>query len=494
MTSIFPTMDPRARASVDTLKFIVVGGGIAGLTCAYLLKKAGHRVVVLERSPRIGKMPIHHGGLRVPPNMTRLLQELPGTGELLKTKATKITGVLFHQCDSNNTAPELVGKLVYAEEMMSDLGADLYTITHKDFHDYLLSLCDSIAVELHYDFEVEDIITGIPGPTVIGKSGERVTGDIVIGADGKNSVTRKVLLNEQVEAEDEAEEADSLGIKGSFGLRKPAFPPLNALIGATMSIPISLIQSDPELTSLVHVGEQEIYARMFMGNGTNIFISQYGPDRYELALTYSTPPAFDVNDGDWLSGGTPTKDILEKVEEYDFRIKKLIQLVPTCYWNVQNVHTLLRYISKLDQVVVIGDAAHATYINGTHNTGAAFEDAFTLGQLFSRLTPADSKLNASLLLNGYQQIRQKRTHALEKSSMDTMILMGLVPGPERDGRNNGLRLTISLEGPDDATLERVWTEYSDQFDYESRDNVAEWWMNWARPIKSRANLLIRRSY
>ncbi|KAF9073108.1 hypothetical protein BDP27DRAFT_354980 [Rhodocollybia butyracea] len=442
------------RASVDTLRFIVVGGGIAGLTCAYLLKKAGHRVVVLEKSLRVEQMTIQHGGLRVPPNMTRLLQELPGARALLRTKATKITGVLFHQCDSNNTAPELLGKMVHAEDMMNDLGADFYSITHKDFHDYLLSLCNSAAVELHYDFEVEDIITGMPGPTVIGKSGEIVTGNIVIGADGKNSVTRKVLLDEEHKTEDEAEdeteneaeEVGSLGTNGSSGLEKPAFPPLDALIGATMSIPISLIKSDPELASFLQVTEQEIYGKMFMGNGTNIFIAQYGPDQYELGLTYSTPPAFDVKDEDWLSGGTSTKDILEKVEEYDSRIKKLIQLVPTCHWNVQNVHSLSRYVSKLDQVVVIGDAAHATYINGTHNTGAAFEDAFTLGQLFSRLPPSDSKSNASLLLNGYQQIRQKRTHALEESSMDTMILMGLVPGPERDGRNNGLRLTLSLEG------------------------------------------------
>jgi salicylate hydroxylase len=102
----------------------------------------------------------------------------------------------------------------------------------------------------------------------------------VIGADGKNSVTRKVLLNEEDETEDKAEEVleiDSLCTNGSSGSRNPAFPPLDALIGqvfqssstlrfnhlygisATMSIPISLIQSDPELASFLQVTEQEIY-------------------------------------------------------------------------------------------------------------------------------------------------------------------------------------------------------------------------------------------
>lgn len=37
-------------ASEDNLKIIVVGAGIAGLTSAYLLRKAGHDVTVLEKN------------------------------------------------------------------------------------------------------------------------------------------------------------------------------------------------------------------------------------------------------------------------------------------------------------------------------------------------------------------------------------------------------------------------------------------------------------
>jgi len=219
-----------------------------------------------------------------------------------------------------------------------------------------------------------------------------------------------------------------------------------------------------------------------MGNGTSIATARYGSDLYSLELSYGTRLEPDAKDDDWLPSGRPANlDVLAKVEEYDHRIKKLIQLAPMSHWTVQGVHGLSRYISKLNQVMVIGDAAHTIYINGTHNTTAAFEDAFTLGQLFSQLTPSDSRTNISLLLNGYQQIRQKRTKALEKSAMDPLILLGLGPGPDRDRRNNGTRLTLYLEGADDATLERVWKDYVDQFHYDTRDEVSEWWMNWARP-------------
>ncbi|KAF9066802.1 hypothetical protein BDP27DRAFT_1423560 [Rhodocollybia butyracea] len=440
-------MDP----SVDALKFIIVGGGIAGLTCAYLLKQAGHQVVVLEKSPLAEQSAIHHGGVKIPPYMTRLMKELPGTEELLKTKAANSTGIFFYQC---NDPAELVGKLIYAEEIIKDLGADFYLIPHKDLHNYLLALCNNAAVEFRYDFEVEDIISDRPGPAVVGKSGESVSGDIVIGADGKNSLLRFVTLH-----------------------------------SATLSIPVSLLQSDPELASLLTEGN---YRALYMGNGSNVAMAriqkltikafQYGPDLYLLEFTYPGKPLeSDDKDEDWLSSGTPTKTVLEKVEEYDHRIKKLLQLVPRCHWNIQNVHNLSRYVSNLNQVVVIGDAAHAIYINGSNNTAAAFEDAFTLGRLFSILSPSDSKSNTSLLLDGYQHIRQKRTKALEKSGTDNMVLLGLPPGPERDGRNNGFRLTLHLEGADDATLERVWKNYIDRMHYESRDEVSEWWMNWARP-------------
>ena len=35
-------------------KVIIVGAGISGLTAGYLLKKAGHNVVILEASNRAG--------------------------------------------------------------------------------------------------------------------------------------------------------------------------------------------------------------------------------------------------------------------------------------------------------------------------------------------------------------------------------------------------------------------------------------------------------
>lgn len=56
--------------------------GISGLSAAYCLCKAGHRVKVLEQAPRLG---FPSSGLRVPPNMSKILRRWVGEAELRKT-------------------------------------------------------------------------------------------------------------------------------------------------------------------------------------------------------------------------------------------------------------------------------------------------------------------------------------------------------------------------------------------------------------------------
>ena len=45
---------PRIQSRRKRKKVIIVGAGISGLTAGYLLKEAGHKVVILEASNRVG--------------------------------------------------------------------------------------------------------------------------------------------------------------------------------------------------------------------------------------------------------------------------------------------------------------------------------------------------------------------------------------------------------------------------------------------------------
>jgi len=115
------------------------------------------------------------------------------------------------------------------------------------------------------------------------------------------------------------------------------------------------------------------------------------------------------------------------------------------------------------------------------------EDAFTLGRLFSHLT---NRSQIHLILSGYDQIRQSRTHEIEQSEMASVRTIGMPPGPHRDSRNQALRMTLHLEGADDETLARAWADYLRQFNYDAKDAVDEWWLNWAKPVQAAASAAV----
>ena len=66
--------------------------GISGLACAYSLASSGHRVRVLEASPKGARK--SYSGLRVPPNMSKILLEW-GLGDELKAKTRPCRQAVF---------------------------------------------------------------------------------------------------------------------------------------------------------------------------------------------------------------------------------------------------------------------------------------------------------------------------------------------------------------------------------------------------------------
>lgn len=103
------------KASV-CLQFVIVGGSIAGLACAYTLLSAGHRVVVIERSATKYQLT---GSIRVPPNLTRILNRW-GVGEALSSHSAKN---VLHQHRIGKTG-EQVGEVILPHRIIRDLGAE----------------------------------------------------------------------------------------------------------------------------------------------------------------------------------------------------------------------------------------------------------------------------------------------------------------------------------------------------------------------------------
>lgn len=76
------------------LNIAIVGGGIGGLSAAYALGKAGHRITVFEAAPVLEEV---GAGIQLTPNMTRILYQW-GIGSQLEGLAVKPTALTFRRC------------------------------------------------------------------------------------------------------------------------------------------------------------------------------------------------------------------------------------------------------------------------------------------------------------------------------------------------------------------------------------------------------------
>ncbi|KAK7436035.1 hypothetical protein VKT23_019337 [Stygiomarasmius scandens] len=102
-----------------------------------------------------------------------------------------------------------MAKMTYREEILSDLGAVYYRMSYLDLWVYLYKLCTSCGIQCKFNLEVAEInISTLDsgGVTITSTTGECINGDIVIGADGHNSIVCKTILSNQpvVDYEEEA--------------------------------------------------------------------------------------------------------------------------------------------------------------------------------------------------------------------------------------------------------------------------------------------------
>ncbi|KAK7446714.1 hypothetical protein VKT23_014409 [Stygiomarasmius scandens] len=259
------------------LNFIVIGGSIGGLSTAYCIRQAGHNITLLEKHDISVFQSQKDSGLRIPPNMTRLLNEFPGAKEMLEEKATISPGHFLVEGSVR------MAKMTYKEEVISDLGALYYRVPYLDLWNYLYGLCISCNVQCKFNSEVADIIISAPdllGVRTVLTTGENINGDIIIGADGHNSIVRDfIITDEAVEGpEDEPEQTDLLEV-----------PQLIRL-----SIPLKEMEKDPELQSLT----ENNWWTVWMGYGQFHNAGKEGNEQYGLNIYYPFKQ-YEVVDMDW---------------------------------------------------------------------------------------------------------------------------------------------------------------------------------------------------
>ncbi|KAM5349040.1 hypothetical protein ACJ41O_008863 [Fusarium nematophilum] len=192
---------------------IVVGAGIAGLSAAISLRRAGHVIHVYERSSMANEI---GAAINVPPNATRFLTAWgldPQRWRFVKSRLVTYNNPFSMQTTavlSTDTTATSIG------------GAELYYAHRVDLHDALKWMATSsdgpgAPVTIHLNSEVVNYVSflfwyhllkkmteptaqdpSVPSITLSG--GEKITGDVVIAADGVHSLASELVTGQQTRA------------------------------------------------------------------------------------------------------------------------------------------------------------------------------------------------------------------------------------------------------------------------------------------------------
>src|SRR5579863_4738282 len=165
------------------IPFLVIGGGLGGLTTALALSRKGYPVHVLEKAHEFGEIGV---GIQIAPNGSRMLDELGILGEI-RTYAVYPQRLILVDALSG----ELLTTLDFGEKFQHVYRYPYLVMHRNDLLTILLNACrQSDAVILETNREVIAVQNLGDGARVRCADGATYECTALIGADGLKSTIR----------------------------------------------------------------------------------------------------------------------------------------------------------------------------------------------------------------------------------------------------------------------------------------------------------------
>ncbi|MEL6663147.1 MAG: FAD-dependent monooxygenase, partial [Pseudomonadota bacterium] len=350
--------------AASVMKAIIAGGGIGGLTAALCFNHFGWGVEVLEKAPELGEV---GAGIQLSPNAMKVFEAL-GLGEALAGAAFRPEAIEIRMGESG---------MRLIRTPLGDTAARRWGSPYLHIHraDLIAVLRDALAdrapdaVRLgagveRYEQEGQTVSAVLSG-------GERITADLLVGADGIHSAIRTQMLG-----------PDSPVFTGNVAWRSVV--PVERL---------GKVVPDPVACAWMGRGKHAVTYLLRGGQLANLVAVVERDDWTKESWTEPGSREEALRD---FAGWHPT--ITRLIEESDQLFRwALFDRPPLKSWTD-------------GRAAIMGDAAHPMLPFMAQGAAMAIEDAWAL----AALTAASGDIPSAL--SAYQKLRHPRASAVQARS------------------------------------------------------------------------------
>lgn len=384
------------------MKVIIAGGGIGGMSAALALLKKGIDVEVYEQAPELKEV---GAGIQISPNGCRALDEL-GVFQTLKALSCDPVRKEFRLWNTGKSWPLFdLGK-----SAIEKYGYPYLTVYRPDMLDTLVAAVRALKPDaIHLGCRAAGLEQDDNSATLILADGRKITGDILIGADGWRSVIRNTLWGE-------------------------CNPHFSGMVTWRGLIPMEQLPKHMQ----VHVGSTWI--------GPGAHAVSYPLHRGEIMNFVAT-----IENKTWTAEGGcepgTTEECLADFAGWHEDVQTLIKLSPNLLkWALMKREPIERW--SLGRVSLVGDACHATLPFLAQGAVHSIED----GVVLARCIEMDKALPAAALQR-YESARIERTSRMVRGAT---LNTGRFHSPE-----------LATEASADQYLEREWSSapIADRYDW-----------------------------
>ena len=342
--------------STGRLRAAIVGGGIGGLSAANALRRRGLDVTVFEQARALGEV---GAGVFIYPNSLRQLERM-GFCDALAAVGAKV-GPGSEYCRMDGT---VVGPILTTD---SSGWNGMYGMHRADLLNVLASALPASSIRTDHrctGFEQDETVARLRFA-----NGESAEADVVIAADGIQSVLQRHVVTPQP--------PEYSGVRAYRGL-----------------IPREKLPQWRNEAHQVWMGDGKHFMVFPVRTGSLLNYVGFVPTRTETVESWSAP-------GD-------RNELAASFQGWDPVVTELLEKVETCFWwGLYDRRPLASWTKG--RLALLGDAAHAMLPHLGQGANQAIEDGVALAVLLENCDAAE----IPAMLKRYEQLRRVRTDVVQ---------------------------------------------------------------------------------